>query len=159
MAVRIVALLIPLAITVPMLQMTRPQNLPAQEDLVAPPSATEPAWTPETRRVAEAAVTRVVLELPAQDAVRTIETPAADTAQCAASAGVTPQERKASPRRAAPKLAHDGASAKLVNTAGAQGRLATHRAKRALADAGCAPNVHCAPVVVAKVTPVMRRPL
>jgi hypothetical protein len=67
---------------------------------------------------------------------------------------VTPQVRKASPRRAAPKLARDG-----VSTAATSGRLATRQAKRSPADAGCAPNIHCAPVVVAKVTPVTRRPL
>lgn len=159
MAVRIIALLIPLAITVPMLQMTRPQTQPPQ-DLVAPAlPAAEPAWTYETRRVADAAVTRVVLELPAQDAMRTIEAPSADTADCTAAAGMTPQVRKASPRRATPKLAREGVPVKLVNTAATSGRLATRQAKRSPADAGCAPSAHCAPVVVAKATPVARRPL
>jgi hypothetical protein len=162
MAVRILALLIPLAITLPQLQMTRPQAHPPQEAAALAPPAAEPPWSYETRRLADAAVTRVVLELPVQEAVRTLDSPAADVADNSAvvAAGVTPQAlRKASSRHAAPKLARAASPVKLASTAAPPGRLSTRQAKRLPADPGCAPSVHCAPVVVAKVTPVARRPL
>ncbi len=161
MAVRILALLIPLAITLPQLQMTRPQAHPPQEAAAPAPPAAEPPWSYETRRLADAAVTRVVLELPVQEAVRTLDSPAADVADnSAVAAGVTPQAlRKASSRHAAPKLARVASPVKLAGTAAPPGRLSTRQAKRLPADPGCATSVHCAPVVVAKVTPVMRRPL
>ena len=147
MAVRILALLIPLAIMLPQLQMSRTAALAAQDVAASVPSAAQPTWSYETRRMADAAVTRVVLELPAQEAMRTIEAPAVVIADSAVAADVTPQVRKAPQRRATPKLARAASRVKLVGTAAT------------LADAGCPPGVHCAPVVVAKVTPVLRRPL
>ncbi len=161
MAVRILALLIPLAITLPQLQTTRPRA-PAPQELAASvqPAATEPPWSYETRRGADAAVTRVVLESPVQEAVRTIDSPAADVADNGVvTATVTPQVRKAPTRRSAPKLARAASPSELASTAATPGRLSTRQARRLPADPGCAPSVHCAPVVVAKVTPVMRRPL
>jgi hypothetical protein len=161
MAVRILALLIPLAIILPQLQMTRPRG-PAPQDLaVRVQPAAEPPWSYETRRSADAAMTRVVLELPVQEAVRTFDSPAADVADNrAVAASVTPQVlRKASARRAAPKLARAASPVKLASTAALPARLSTRQAKRLPADPGCAPSVHCAPVVVAKVTPVTRRRL
>jgi hypothetical protein len=160
MAVRVLALLIPLAITLPQLQMSRPRAVAAQELAApAPTAAVEPQWSYETRRVAHSAVTRVVLESPAQDALRTIDSPAAATADSAAAADVTPQVRKTTPRRAAPKAARVASPVKLAGTAAPTDRQATRRAKAVSTDSGCAPSVHCAPVVVAKVTPVTRRPL
>jgi hypothetical protein len=159
MAVRVLALLIPLAITLPQLQMSRPVASAPQNLAASVQPAAEPPWSYETRRVADAAMTRVVLESPLQEAVRTIDGPTADTADSAAAAGVTPHARKASPRRAAPKLARAASPVKLVSTAETPGRSATRQAKRLPADAGCPPSVHCAPVVVAKVTPVLRRRL
>jgi hypothetical protein len=161
MAVRILALLIPLAITLPQLQMTRPRAQPPQE-VAAPaqPAAAEPAWSYETRRLADAAVTRVVLELPMQEALRTLDSPTADLADSGdVAAGVTPQVRKAPARRAALKPARAASPVKLASTVATPGRLSTRQAKDLPADPGCAPSVHCAPVVVAKVTPVTRRPL
>ncbi len=158
MAVRILALLIPLAITLPQLQMTRQQARAPQDLAASVQPAAEPPWSYETRRVADAAVTRVVLESPVQEAVRTIDSPAAGSADSAA-AGVTPQVRKATPRRAAPKLARAASPVKLASTAATPRGLATRQARHPPADAGCAPSAHCAPVVVAKVTPVARRPL
>ena len=150
MAVRILALLIPLAITLPQLQMTRQQARAPQDLAASVQPAAEPPWSYETRRVADAAVTRVVLESPVQEAVRTIDS---------AAAGVTPQVHKGSPRRTAPKLARAASPVKLASTAATPSGLATRQARHPPADAGCAPSAHCAPVLVAKVTPVARRPL
>jgi hypothetical protein len=159
MAVRVLALLIPLAITLPQLQMSRPQAVAAQELAPSLPTAEASPWSYQTRRVADSAVTLVVLESPAQDALRTIDSPPAATADSAATADVMPQARKATPRRAAPKLARAASSLELASTSAPTDRSATRRAKAVPPDAGCAPDVHCAPVVVAKVTPVLRRPL
>ncbi len=150
MAVRVLALLIPLAITLPQLQMSRPRAVVAQDLVASVPAAPEPSWSYETRRLPDTAVTRVVLESPAQEAVRTIDSPAATATDDGATAAVlTPQVRKVTPGRAANKHARSASPAK----------LAARRAKAVSADAGCAPSAHCAPVVVAKVTPVLRRPL
>lgn len=150
MAVRVLALLIPLALALPQLQMSRPRAVVAQDLAASVPSAPEPSWSYETRRLPDTAVTRVVLESPAQEVVRMIDSPAVTTTDDGATASdVTPQVRKAPPRRVAPKHARLASPAK----------LAKRQANAMPADAGCAPDVHCAPVVVAKVTPVLRRPL
>jgi hypothetical protein len=158
---KVMAVLIPLAITLPQLQMTRPRASPAPQELAAPaPAPAEPTWSYETRRVADAAVTRVVLELPVQEAVRTIDSPAAEVADDSTiAADVTPQVRKAATRRAASKTAPAASPVRQASTAATAGKLSTRQARRLLTDPGCAPSVHCAPVVVAKVTPVTRRPL
>jgi hypothetical protein len=158
MAVRVLALLIPLAITLPQLQMSRPAS--AAQDLAASVQpVAEPPWSYDTRRVAEAAVTRVVLESPAQEAVRTIDTAPVETAGTAVAAEAPPPLCGVAHRRTSPKVARAASPVKPASTASASGRLSTHRAKLLRADPGCAAGVHCAPVVVAKITPVARRPL
>lgn len=166
---RVIALLIPLAITLPQLQTGRPAAAVMQELAAPAQPLAEPAWSYETRRLADAAVTRVVLELPLQEAVRTIDGPLAAAAAAVVDSPVAPdvapqvhrpQVHTTSPQRAAPKLARTASAVKLVGTSAAtRGREATRRAQRRPADAGCPASVHCAPVVVAKVTPVVRRPL
>lgn len=159
MAVRIVALLIPLAITLPQLQMSRPAAPAPQAPAALVQPAVAPEWSYSPRHVAGAAVTRVVLESPLDEAVRTLDSPATGTADTAVAVAVAPDVRKASPKRAMPKLARAASPVKLVAAAAPPGRLATHQAKRAPTMAGCLPRAHCAPVVVAKVTPVTRRRL
>jgi hypothetical protein len=161
MAVRVLALLIPLAITLPQLQTTRPQA-PAPQYFALPvqPAAAEPTWSYETRRQADAAITRVVLDSPAQEAVRMISSPVTITSDDAAAADMAPQVRKAPSRRTAPKFARAAQTPKPTGLRATADRSAARRAKAAEADtAGCAPDVHCAPVVVAKITPVLRRPM
>lgn len=165
MAARFVALLIPLAITLPLLQTSR-TAAPVQQ----PPTprvlpAAEAAWSYESRPVADAAVSRVVLQSPVHDAVRTLDgTAAAEPVVVAvvpaALAAVPTDVRQATPKRAVPRLVRAGLPVKLVSTAPAPGRMVTRATMLVPADAGCMPGArHCAPVVVAKVTPVMRRPL
>ena len=153
MAMRILALLIPLAITLPQLQASRPVAPAAKESAASVQPVAEPPWSYETRRVADAAMTRVVLESPVEEAVRTIDGAHADAADSAAD--VTPQARKAPARRAALKVARAASPVTLVSASGP----ATRQARRPTADAACQPSVHCAPVVVARVTLVARRPL
>ena len=156
MAVRIFALLIPLAITLPQLQTSRPSAAaPAAQATQAQP-ASAPEWSYETRRGSDAAVTHVVLESPLQDAVRTIgsaPTGAAEPAPAQTAARKTPAQH------ATPKPDRLASSAKAANAAKASMRLAARHAKRPPLSAGCAPFAHCAPVVVAKVTPVSRKSL
>jgi hypothetical protein len=134
MAVRFFALLIPLAITLPYLQTnSRSSDVrPMQVAHTQPVSA--PAWSRETLRVADPSFTSVVLESPSPGAVR--KTPAL---------------------LAAPKRNGLASPAKATATAKAPMRPATRHAKRAPLLPDCQPFVHCAPVVVAKVTPVSRR--
>ncbi len=160
---RVLALLIPLAITLPQLQTSRPAAAVVQELAAPAQQVAEPAWSYETRRLADAAVTRVVLELPLQEAVRTIDGTATATAAVAdnvVTPDAAPQGHTTLPKHAAPKAARTASPVKLVATnAATRGRQVTRRAQRLPADVGCPASVHCAPVVVAKVTPVVRRPL
>lgn len=154
MAMRIVALLIPLAITLPQLQTSRPPAAAPEGHATHAQPASPPEWSYETRRMADAAVTRVVLESPAHDAVCTIDkTPMGNAVQAAANPGV----RKAPAQPAAPKPARIASPTKVVTTATASIRPAARPAKRPPLLAGCEPLAHCAPVEVAKVTPVSRR--
>ena len=160
MAVRIFALLIPLAITLPQLQ-TSPSAVPApqQPAAIVPSAEADPAWSYETRRQPDAALTRVGLESPVQVSMRTIDCPTAQVADSAAADVVTSPARKALPTRAAPRLARAASPVKQASTTGTQVRPTARHAKRMLQDEGCPPGLHCAPVVFAKVTPVARRPL
>jgi hypothetical protein len=158
MAVRIVALLIPLAITLPQLQTSSPSAAapPAQATTHALP-ASPPDWSFDTRRGADAALTRVVLESPALDAVRTIgSAPGGDTV---ALAPPQPAARKAAPRHAAAKPVRPASSAKAATDTSAPMRPATRHAKAPPLHAGCEPFAHCAPVVMGKITPVIRKSL
>lgn len=169
MAVRVVALLIPLAITLPQLRMSRPEAPAVQSVAAAVVVAEETASAHESRRVSEAALTQAVPELPAQDILRTLESPAessaerpaassaARAAETAVATGMALQVRKTSPRRTVQKPPRAVMPVKLASTAA--GRQATRQITLMPADAGCAPSLHCAPVVVAKATPVVRRPL
>jgi hypothetical protein len=134
MAVRIVALLIPLAITLPYLQTNSPPPAAAQQQLTYAQPASPCEWSWETRRMADASFTRVVLESPALDAVRNAPVP-----------------------RAAPNPARHMSSAKAATTARTSMHPAPRHAKRAPLQPDCQPFVHCAPVVVGKVTPVSPR--
>lgn len=163
MAVRFIALLIPLAILLPQLQTSRvaaPE--PRQPAPLAQPAA-DAEWSLETRHIADAAPSRVAVESPLHDAVRMLDGAATDpvvVATAPAVLTVVPAHvRQATPKRATPRLARAASPVKLVSAAPAPGRSATRGAKRRPADAGCLPGAHCAPVVVAKVTPVNRRPL
>ena len=156
MAVRIFALLIPLAITLPQLQTSRPRAAaPAAQATQAQP-ASAPEWSYETRRGSDAAVTHVVLESPLQDAVRTIGSAPTGAAE---PAPAQPAARKPPAPHATPKPDRLASSAKAANAAKASMRLTARHAKRPPLAAGCAPFAHCAPVVVAKVTPVSRKSL
>jgi hypothetical protein len=159
---RVIALLIPLAITLPQLQTSRPVAAVVQELAAPAQPLTEPAWSYETRRLADAAMTRVVLELPLQAAVRMLDGPPASAAivDSPVAPDAAPQAHTTLAKGAAPKLARTASPVNLVSTSAAtRGRQATRRAQRRPADVGCPASVHCAPVVVAKVTPVVRRPL
>lgn len=133
MAVRIVALLIPLAITLPYLQTNTP--LPAAPPLPVAHAqqASPPEWSREALCTVDAALPHVVPESPTLDAVR------------------KPPTRQAA--RTPTRLA---STAKAARTAKASMRPATRLAKRAPLQPACQPFVHCAPVVVGKVTPVSR---
>ncbi len=163
MAVRFIALLIPLAITLPHLQASRR----AAPEPQRPAALTQPAaaaeWSYEARRAADAALSRVVAESPVHEAVRTHDVAAAEpviVAAVPADLAVVPKPvRQVAPKRAVPRPARAVSPVKLVSADPAPGRLVTRAARRGLADAGCLPNAHCAPVVVAKVTLVTRRPL
>ncbi len=134
MAVRFFALLIPLAITLPYLQTnSRSSDVRPMQVAHAQP-ANAPDWSRETQRTADTTYTHIVLESQAPDAVR-----------------------KASVPLAAPKPTRLGSPAKAAATARAAMRSARRHAKRAPLQPDCQPFVHCAPVVVAKVTPVSRR--
>jgi hypothetical protein len=159
MAVRVVALLIPLAITLPQLRMSRPEAPAVQSVAATAPTAEVPASFYENRRVSDAAMTRVAFDLPAQESLRAFDNLAMATADDAVAASAMPQSQKASPRRAAPKLNRTASQVKATRTAAKPNSQATRRADRLQADAGCLPSLPCAPVVVAKVTPVVRRPL
>jgi hypothetical protein len=92
-----------------------------------------------------------------------IETPLNPAATTAMTVAATPELRKALHKPATPKLARAASPVKLVATSSASGRSATRpltrTQQRLLANAGCLPNAHCAPVVVAKITPVIRQPM
>lgn len=145
MAVRFVALLIPLAITLPQLRMNIDAAPAPQEHTVPAPPASAPEWSYEMRRGADAAFTPVALESPLHGAVSSID---GNEAAAAAQAPTTPKTR-ARNGPAAPKAA----SAKTSMRAGAR------KAQRPLLQAACQAATHCAPVVEAKVTPVSRRSL
>ncbi len=171
MAVRFIALLIPLAITLPQLQASRRAAPEPQQPAALMQRAAAAELSYESRRAAEAALSRAVAESPVHEPVRTHDVVATEPVFAAADPVVvaavpavlavapTPVRQAAPPKRAAPRLARAMSPVKLVSTAPAPGRLVTRAAKHGLADAGCRPNVHCAPVVVAKVTLVTRRPL
>lgn len=134
MSMRVVALLIPLAITMPQLQKNSPPAEAPQLQIVQAPMASRAEWSWDTRCMADAASTRVELEPPELVAVH-----------------------KASAPQAAPKPARHASSAKAATTAKASMRPAPRHAKRAPLQPDCQPFVHCAPVVVGKVTPVNPR--
>ncbi len=149
MAVRVLALLIPLAITLPQLQTHIDPAPLAQEPTVQAQQAPWPQWSYDTRRAPDTAFTRVELESPLYGAVHTIANPAADAARLVPT---KPALRKAQPQR----MAH--APARPVST-NSSARAATRHAPRATLPAVsvCQPQTHCAPVVVARQTPVPRR--
>ncbi len=136
MAVRIVALLIPLAITLPYLQTNSPPTAAPPVPVAQTPPISPPAWSREVRRVADVPVERVVLESPTLDPAH-----------------------KASVSHAARRPTRLASSAKAATTAKAPMRSAQRHAKRAPLQPHCQPFVHCAPVVVGKVTPVSGRPM
>lgn len=199
MAVRFVALLIPLALTLPQLRnhLAEPAPaLPQPSTTVGSESAAE--WSHAPGRHLPAQFTPVVLEpsshiaalaaampvsmpavMPGAMAVAMpaampvampgFEPPAAAAIGCQAHAAA---EHKAAP---APAVRHAGATPerganKALRRSGP--RLATAvvvkpplpkpqlaRKARPALEAGCAPQAHCAPVSVAKITPVQRRAL
>ena len=154
MAVRILALLIPLAITLPQLQMSRPADGSAQAPVTHLQPVAAPEWSYETRRSADAALTHVVLDAPAHEAMSALDSPAAVAALQAAPAAVV---CKAPSLRAAFKPVHSAPLAKGTRTAAASPRVASRHVKGLVLHGGCEPGAHCAPVEVAKVTPVSRR--
>jgi hypothetical protein len=157
MAVRFVALLIPLAITLPQLQMSRPAVSAAERQAAAVTAAPAPEWLYEPRQSADAPSTRVVLEAPVQEAVRAMEPPAVDTALAAVVPSGAP---KASLQRTASRPATAAVPAKRVVAVKASLRSGARKDRPApLLQGGCEPFVHCAPVEVAKITPVSRQPL
>lgn len=157
MAVRIVALLIPLAITLPQLQMSRPGAAAAEPAAAQVQPAPAPEWSYDTRRGTDAALTRVVLESPLQNAVHAIGSAPGDAAT---RAPVQPAARKAPPQRAAAKPARLASPAKAGTPPTASLRYGTRHAKAPPPDAGCEPLApHCAPVVMGKVTLVSRKSL
>ena len=156
MAVRILALLIPLAITLPQLQSSRPADRSAQAPVTHLQPAAAPEWSYETRRSADAALTRVVLDAPAHEAMSALDSPAPVAALQAGPAAVL---CKALSLRAASKPVHAAPLARGTRTAAATPRVALRNVKRLALHGGCEPGAHCAPVEVAKVTPVSRRSL
>jgi hypothetical protein len=158
MAVRIVALLIPLAITLPQLQMSRRGSAAEEPAAAQVQPAPAPEWSYDTRRGADAALTRVALESPLQNAVHAIGSAPSDAAP---RAPVQPAARKAPPQRAAAKPARLASPANKAGTPpNASLRHGTRHAKAPPPDAGCEPfAAHCAPVVMGKVTPVSRKSL
>jgi hypothetical protein len=168
MAMRFVALLIPLAITLPQLQMSRPKSPEPQPPAPLTQPAVETELTHKTRHAAETLAAPVALEPPRQEVVRTtdsaaIETPLIPAVTTAMTVAATPELRKALHKPGAPKLARAASPVKLVAANAASSRSATpaltRTQKRLLANSGCLPNAHCAPVVVAKITPVIRQPM
>jgi hypothetical protein len=156
MAVRIVALLIPLAITLPQLQTNRPSAAPTEPPVAQAQPTNPPEWSYDTQHGTNAALTRVVLDSPVADAMRTIGSAGGDAADVAS---VQPAARKAPSPHAAAKRVRLASSAKAATTASASTRHATRHEQAAPPDAGCEPFAHCAPVVVGKVTPVNRKSL
>jgi hypothetical protein len=157
MAVRIVALLIPLAIASPMFQMSRPAISMAEREVTPAQIAPAPEWSYEPRQFADAPSTRVVLESPLQEAVRSMDSPAVDTAVPVV---VNPGVRKATVHRAVAQPAQAALPAKRVATAKASIRATPRKGNKSMPSrSGCEPLAHCAPVEVAKVTPVNRQPL
>jgi hypothetical protein len=136
MAVRIIALLIPLAITLPYLQTNSPPAAAPPVPVALVHLDSPPAWSREARRVADVAVERVVLESPT----------------------LVPTH-KASVSHAARRSTRLTSSAKAATTAKAPMPSVQRHAKRAPLQPHCQPFVHCAPVVVGKVTPVSGRPM
>lgn len=153
MAARIVALLIPLAITLPQLQTSgagaAAPNEPARQIQQAGP----PAWSYETRRTGDAAMTRVVLESPALDAIRTMPSGASELEPS------QPGARKASVHGATLRSSRMASSARSATLKTAPTHRRLRHAKSKPIESGCEPRAHCAPVVVAKVTPVSRKSL
>jgi hypothetical protein len=156
MAVRIIALLIPLAITLTQLQTSPPNAAAPEAQATQAQSVSAPEWSYDTRRGSDAALTRVVLESPLLDAVRTIGSAPTGAAE---PAPAQPAARKTLAQHATPKPDRLASSAKAATAAKASMRLAARHAKRPPKAAGCEPFAHCAPVVVAKVTPVSRKAL
>jgi len=154
MAARIVALLIPLAITLPQLQTTRPPATLTPEHTTVMASTTAPQWSPETRCGADAALTRVAIDAPAHEAMATLDgrTPVA-VLQAAPDAAV----RKVPTARASTRLARPALLAKGSASVAAVPRPSSRPARTLALQARCEPRTHCAPVEVAKVTPVSRR--
>ena len=156
MGVRVVALLIPLAIVLPQLQASRP-TATALEPVVHVQPAAEPEWSYETRYGADLAQTRVVLEAPAREAMRsTADSPAPVVVLQAAPAV---NVRVAPSPRPTHKVLRTAWTVKgtPTATAAAPPRLASRNLKRLALGAGCEPGAHCAPVEDAKVTLVNRR--
>jgi hypothetical protein len=149
MAVRVVALLIPLAITLPQLQTNIDPAPPVHEPAVQAQQAPWPQWSYDTRRATGAAFTRVELESPLYSAVHTIASPATDPEPLVAA---KPALRKAQAQR----VVH--APARPANTKALERPVARHISRPTLqAVSVCPPQAHCAPVVVARQTPVPRR--
>ena len=138
MAVRIFALLIPLAITLPYLQTSSRPPATAPSPIVHEQPASPAEWSRETRRMADTSFTLVVPESAKPDAVHKAEAQAQ-----------SPLAARRSSRLAS--------SAKAATTSKTSMRPRTRHAKRAPLLPDCQPFVHCAPVVVGKVTPVSRR--
>jgi hypothetical protein len=158
MAVRFFALLIPLAITLPQLQASRPPAAAAAmpEPTAVMEPAAAPEWSYDTRRGADAALTRVVLDAPAREAMRTLDGP---TPIATLPAAPFPGLCKARTPHAVSKPARPALLAKSSATAAALPRPPSRPAKTLALQAGCEPLTHCAPVEEAKVTPVSRRAL
>lgn len=143
MAVRVVALLIPLAITLPQLRANIDAAAPQEQAAQAAPSPS-PEWSYDTRRIAAVAFTRIALESPLHNAV--------DTTLGQAAVTVAPAASKAPPTR-------KRMSPQPMTSAKAALGSDTRQVQRPLQQAACPPLAHCAPVVVAKVTPVTRKAL
>jgi hypothetical protein len=156
MAVRIVALLIPLAITLPQLQTSRPTAAAPDVQALHVQPASPPEWSYETLRLGDAALTRVVLESPLHDAMSTIRDAPSGAAEPAAA---PPAVRTAPAQGAVPKPTRLASPAKAPGTVAASMRPSSRQAKLPPVQAGCEPFAHCAPVVVAKAKPVSRRSL
>lgn len=149
MAVRIVALLIPLAITLPQLR-THTDAAPAPQEQavnVNTPPAPSPEWSYDTRRASDAAFTRVVLDSPLHSAMSEGQVP-----NGAAAAPTKPAMRKT-------MATHKRAPAKTMASAKSSIHPAARKTQRPLLQAACPPATHCAPVVEANVTPVSRKSL
>jgi hypothetical protein len=146
MAVRIVALLIPLAITLPQLQTSIDPAATLQEPAARALGAAAPPWSYDLRYASDGALTRVAFGSPMHDATPTIDSPAAPAAQTAPVPAVA---RKASAWHAVQRPARQ---AKPVKTATAKMpmRSTPHRSALAPQQDVCRPPAHCAPVVVAR---------